>query len=1113
MVEGGGPESRCTALRYPGFESLPLRHTSFCRRFSPLKLSVADKRSLHYTNPEKFRDVFRLNKREFKQMKPLRAISILAITENRALSERLVQALHQILQGNDCTVGDLDSGPLILAHRPPDILFCDEAFANAATEFVLASLDDVPVVLVTRAGIAHAAPSLPVAAVVDGAALHPRDLEKAVRIALHFRQICCHTKLRNFQSMINRSPAVVFLWRPEKDWPVEFVSENVHQFGYDARDFVRKISLANVIHPDDIPRFEAEVARHLHQKTPAFFQEYRLRTANAEVRWVEDRTVAIFDNDGNISHYQGIVLDTTERRRALEALSRTQNVFETLVMTAPDAVLTLDSEAHIVFASPRTAELLKLASPAQLTGLDSLDFVAPEWRDRARAAFKKAGQEGAVRGVELLLQCADGSSLHAEFSATALTHVGGRTMFTAIARDISERIAAQEALNKTQEQFRYILDNSRDVAYKLNVQTWQYEYVSPSVSMFGINADDFIAQGPKAYRARLHPDDEAVMAALYEKYFQDPTLHPLPATIEYRVRNDAGEYRWIADTFRAIRDSQGNLVAEVGNIRDVTERKDSEALMLAQRDLALKLAGCSSLEEAVTLCLQTALVLAGMEAGGLYLLDEATRGFYLASAVNLSDEMVQEVAYATADSPRTQFLMKGQPVYCRYQDFALGHGEAAAREQLRALAIIPVLHQNTTIASLNLASRILDEIPLANRRALETIAAHIGTTLARLQAQEALRESEEKYRSLVENAYDGICIVQEGQLKYSNPQLAQILGAPLDQMIGAEFRRYFKSQSAYNLLQAALAPSHGPAPLIEAELGRRDGKSVDAEIKASRITFMNAPATLVLVRDVTDRNQALRSIEEQRLEIAAAARMSELGMMASGVAHEINNPLAVISGVAEQLRKLLDGADIATGQKQMAAQQIDKIIRHAHRIERIIANMKAFARDGTSDPVRTSCLATIIADALDLCEARFAAHGVRLEVPTVPKGLTLECRPAQIVQVLVNLLTNSFDAVEKMTEPWVKIDFTATPESIELGVVDSGPEMDPLVREQALQPFFSTKEIGKGSGLGLTISKGIVENHHGSLAIDHTGGHTRFVVRLPRKQPQNRPQGETHERP
>lgn len=132
-------------------------------------------------------------------------------------------------------------------------------------------------------------------------------------------------RYNELEDIVNHSPVVVFLWRAAEGWPVELVSDNVQQFGYRSEDFYSgRILFSDIVHPDDLDRINAEVARYNQEGREDFVQEYRIITNTGEVRWLDDRTLIKRDSNGMITHYQGIVLDITKRKRAEDALRKSE---------------------------------------------------------------------------------------------------------------------------------------------------------------------------------------------------------------------------------------------------------------------------------------------------------------------------------------------------------------------------------------------------------------------------------------------------------------------------------------------------------------------------------------------------------------------------------------------------------------------------------------------------------------------------------------------------------------------------------------------------------------------------------------------------------------------
>lgn len=236
-------------------------------------------------------------------------------------------------------------------------------------------------------------------------------------------------------------------------------------------------------------------------------------------------------------------------------------------------------------------------------------------------------------------------------------------------------------------------------------------------------------------------------------------------------------------------------------------------------------------------------------------------------------------------------------------------------------------------------------------------------------------------------------------------------------------------------------------------------------------------------------------IETQRQQAIQASKLSSLGEMASGVAHEINNPLTIISALATRTKKNLQDNNIPLTKSE---ENLDKIVGTVDRIAKIIHGLRAFSRDSNGDIFSVKKVNEIIEMTLELCQERFKDNGIDIRLELLPLA-EIECREVQIVQVLVNLLNNSLDAIQSLPTKWIKIVVFEKENSIGIQVIDSGLGIKEEVVERMMLPFYTTKDVGKGTGLGLSISKGIVESHQGKFYYKREDGHTSFVIELKKK--------------
>lgn len=225
-----------------------------------------------------------------------------------------------------------------------------------------------------------------------------------------------------------------------------------------------------------------------------------------------------------------------------------------------------------------------------------------------------------------------------------------------------------------------------------------------------------------------------------------------------------------------------------------------------------------------------------------------------------------------------------------------------------------------------------------------------------------------------------------------------------------------------------------------------------------------------------------------------ASKMATLGEIAAGIAHEINNPLTIIQARVLTIEKQMQKRNILDAD---FSESFKKVVETIQRINKIIKGLKFISRDAHIDPPTKISLDQLFETTLDLCLEKLKMNNVKLMPDPAEFDYEIEVRETQIVQVLLNLINNSFDAVKNLPEKWIQIEYLTNKDNLMIKIKDSGSGIPDDILEKIMNPFFTTKPAGQGTGLGLSISKGIIENHGGKLYYNNKSSNTEFIIELP----------------
>jgi len=366
-------------------------------------------------------------------------------------------------------------------------------------------------------------------------------------------------------------------------------------------------------------------------------------------------------------------------------------------------------------------------------------------------------------------------------------------------------------------------------------------------------------------------------------------------------------------------------------------------------------------------------------------------------------------------------------------------------------------------------------------------------------AEAALRESELRWRSIVDTVPDAIILINAaGTVESFSPAAERLFGYTADEVIAHNVKMLMPQpyRDAHDGFLARYMRTGerriiGIGRIVVGQ--RKNGETFPMELAVGEFTSPTGHFFTGFVRDLTDRQEAERRIEDLQTELLHASRLSVMGQMASTMAHELNQPLTAVTNYLEAGRHLIAAG---AAPPDRIADLMEKAVAQAQRAGEVIRQLRQFVSKGETER-RTQNLNQLVEEALALGLVGARQLGVRVSLELDHDLPPVIVDPVQIQQVILNLVRNAIEAMEAVERRELVVATRVSGDEIEARVADTGPGIAPELAGRLFQPFVTTKKTGMG--LGLSICREIIEAHHGHLAASpRDGGGTVFRLTLPK---------------
>jgi two-component system, sporulation sensor kinase A len=767
---------------------------------------------------------------------------------------------------------------------------------------------------------------------------------------------------------------------------------------------------------------------------------------DGEERWLKVSSSPMLDEQGRFMGSLAMMSDITDQTRAEQAMRDSQARFRTLAIHSPAGIFQCDRHANSLFVNNRYATISDVPE-SEAVGRGWLKTLHPLDREEVLADLEHALECGEEFSREFRFLHEDGTVRWVWGNAVPVSDDSGYvTGFLGNVLDITERKQIEDALRASEQRFR-LLSNSSPVGIFVSDEVGQLVYTNPRLqAIYGYDARELLGIG---FARTFFAEDYAAAMNNWLRISHSTESHDL----DRRFIHANGEKRWIHLQSAPMISNDGVVLGRVGTVEDITDRR------------------------------QTLLDLQSSEARYRMLAEHSTD--------MISKHAVDSTMHYVSPACRTLLGYEPEEIVGKRVDEFLHPDDQAAYEATK-----PAGADVADVVTLAFRFRRKDgtyvwletmyrTIPGLTHDSQGKIVAVSRDVTERRQAAEQLRESEARLRGILDTVADGIVTVNESLIiERFNPGAQRLFDYTPQNVLGRHIRLLIPAASEADFQSNARRRGRSARIRAREVTGKcKDGTKRELEMRVGRMEFAGRTIYTVILHDISDRKRTEKMLRENE-------KLAATGRIAARIAHEINNPLA---GIRNSFLLIKDGIS----SEHPYFSYVGRIEKEIDRIARIVRRMFDLHRPDYITP-RDVDLSQTIGDVVALLDSIAQTRGVTLAVDVAGAARRVSLPEDSLRQVLYNIIVNAIEA--SPADSVVEIKATLSASDVEILVADRGEGIAAAMQSHIYEPFFTTKsQTGTGGlGLGLPISKGLIEAMQGSLDLERTSrSGTVFRVTIP----------------